>query len=42
LKFDIGVGTGERIAGNEFGENQTFKMVARGSFLMKKLQFLPW
>jgi hypothetical protein len=30
---------GERMSGKEFGENRKFKMAARGSFSMKKLQF---
>jgi hypothetical protein len=36
LKFSIGIGIGEIMSGMEFGENWKFKMVARGSFLMKK------
>jgi hypothetical protein len=32
LKFSIGVGIGERMSGNDFGENWKFKMVARDSF----------
>jgi hypothetical protein len=33
LKYGIGVGVGEGIAGKEFGENRKFKMA--GSFSMK-------
>jgi hypothetical protein len=36
LKFGIGIGIGEGMSGKEFGENQKFKMAARGSFSMKK------
>jgi hypothetical protein len=37
LKFSIGVGIGERMAGKEFSENWKFKMAARGSFSMEKM-----
>jgi hypothetical protein len=36
MKFAIEVGIDERMSGNEFDENQKFKIAARGSFLIKK------
>jgi hypothetical protein len=35
----IGVGTDERMSGNEFGEYRKFKIAGRGSFSMKKRPF---
>jgi hypothetical protein len=36
VKLGVGVGIGEIMSGNEFGENRKFKMAARGSFSIKK------
>jgi hypothetical protein len=37
LRYGIGVGMGEMIAGKEFAENRKFKIDAKDSFSLKKL-----